>query len=59
MLEACASGDFEGICKYAGNVFEQVIEVVERIAKMESASPETVKAIETQMMMRHYKGFLE
>lgn len=31
MLEACASGDFEGICKYAGNVFEQVIEVVERI----------------------------
>lgn len=31
MLEACANGDFEGICKYAGNVFEQVIEVVERI----------------------------
>lgn len=31
MLEACANGDFEGICKYAGNVFEQVIEVVERV----------------------------
>lgn len=31
MLEACANGDFEGICKLAGNVFEQVIEVVERV----------------------------
>ncbi len=31
MLEACASGNFEDICKYAGNIFEQVIEVVERI----------------------------
>ena len=31
MLEACSNGDFEGICKNAGNVFEQVIEVVERV----------------------------
>lgn len=31
MLDACSNGDFEGICKYAGNVFEQVIEVVERV----------------------------
>lgn len=31
MLEACSKGDFEGICKHAGNVFEQVIEVVERV----------------------------
>ena len=31
MLDACSSGDFDGICKYAGNVFEQVIEVVERV----------------------------
>lgn len=31
MLDACEKGDFEGICKYAGNVFEQVIEVAERI----------------------------
>lgn len=31
MLEACANGDFEGICKLASNVFEQVIEVVERV----------------------------
>ena len=31
MLEACSNGDFEGICKHAGNVFEQVIEVVERV----------------------------
>ncbi len=31
MLEACSNGDFEGICKHASNVFEQVIEVVERV----------------------------
>lgn len=31
MLDACEKGDFEGICKYAGNVFEQVIEVPERV----------------------------
>ncbi len=31
MLDACEKGDFEKICKYAGNVFEQVIEVVDRI----------------------------
>lgn len=31
MLDACSRGDFESICKYASNVFEQVIEVVERI----------------------------
>lgn len=31
MLDACSNGDFDGICKYAGNVFEQVIEVVERV----------------------------
>ncbi len=31
MLDACEKGDFEGICKYAGNVFEQVIEVAERV----------------------------
>lgn len=31
MLDACEKGDFEGICKYAGNVFEQVIEVSERV----------------------------
>lgn len=31
MLEACSKGDFDGICKHAGNVFEQVIEVVERV----------------------------
>ena len=31
MLEACSSGDFEAICKHASNVFEQVIEVVERV----------------------------
>lgn len=31
MLDACEKGDFEGICRYAGNVFEQVIEVVDRI----------------------------
>lgn len=31
MLDACEKGDFEHICKYAGNVFEQVIEVPERV----------------------------
>lgn len=31
MLDACEKGDFEDICKYAGNVFEQVIEVVDRV----------------------------
>lgn len=31
MLDACEKGDFEGICRYAGNVFEQVIEVAERV----------------------------
>ncbi|MBE6771252.1 MAG: 4-(cytidine 5'-diphospho)-2-C-methyl-D-erythritol kinase [Ruminococcaceae bacterium] len=31
MLDACEKGDFESICKYAGNVFEQVIEVPERV----------------------------
>ncbi len=31
MLDACSNGDFDSICKYAGNVFEQVIEVVERV----------------------------
>lgn len=31
MLDACEKGDFEAICKYAGNVFEQVIEVPERV----------------------------
>ena len=31
MLDACSNGDFEGICKYAGNVFEQVIEVADRV----------------------------
>ncbi len=31
MLDACEKGDFDGICKYAGNVFEQVIEVAERV----------------------------
>lgn len=31
MLDVCEKGDFEGICKYAGNVFEQVIEVVDRV----------------------------
>lgn len=32
MIDACSNGDFDGICKYAGNVFEQVIEVVERVS---------------------------
>ncbi len=31
MLDACSIGDFNAICKHASNVFEQVIEVVERI----------------------------
>ncbi len=31
MLDACEKGDFEAMCKYAGNVFEQVIEVPERV----------------------------
>ncbi len=31
MLDACEKGDFDGICKYAGNVFEQVIEVADRV----------------------------
>lgn len=31
MLDACEKGDFDGICRYAGNVFEQVVEVVERV----------------------------
>lgn len=31
MLDACSKGNFDGICKHASNVFEQVIEVVERV----------------------------
>ncbi len=31
MLDSCEKGDFNGICKYAGNVFEQVIEVPDRV----------------------------
>lgn len=31
MLDACENGDFENICRYAGNVFEQVVEVPERV----------------------------
>ncbi len=31
MLDACEKGDFDGICRYAGNVFEQVVEVPERV----------------------------
>lgn len=31
MLDACEKGEFESICKYAGNVFEQVIEVPDRV----------------------------
>ncbi len=31
MLDAAASGDFEAICRHAGNVFEQTIEVPERV----------------------------
>lgn len=31
MLDAAANADFEGICRQAGNVFEQTIEVPERV----------------------------
>ncbi|MBR5113549.1 MAG: 4-(cytidine 5'-diphospho)-2-C-methyl-D-erythritol kinase [Clostridia bacterium] len=31
IMDCCEKGDFEGICKYAGNVFEQVVEVPERV----------------------------
>lgn len=31
MLDCCEKGDFDGICRYAGNVFEQVVEVPERV----------------------------
>lgn len=31
MLDACEKGDFDGMCRYAGNVFEQVVEVTERV----------------------------
>lgn len=31
MLDLCEKGDFEGICSCAGNVFEQVVEVPERV----------------------------
>lgn len=31
MLDACEKGDFDLICKLAGNVFEQVVEVPERV----------------------------
>ncbi len=31
MLDACEKGDFNGICRHAANVFEQVIEVPDRI----------------------------
>ncbi|MBR4726621.1 MAG: 4-(cytidine 5'-diphospho)-2-C-methyl-D-erythritol kinase [Clostridia bacterium] len=31
MLQACAEQDLDGICRLAGNVFEQVIDVPERI----------------------------
>lgn len=31
MLDCCERGDLAGICKYAGNVFEQVVEVPERV----------------------------
>lgn len=31
MLDSCESGDFDNICKYAGNIFEQVVEVPERV----------------------------
>lgn len=31
ILECCERGDFEGICAHAGNVFEQVVEVPERV----------------------------
>ncbi len=31
ILECCEKADFDGICAHAGNVFEQVIEVPERV----------------------------
>lgn len=31
MLHAAAEGDIEGMCRYAGNVFEQFIEVYDRV----------------------------
>ena len=31
MLDACEKGNFEEICRYSANVFEQVIEVAERV----------------------------
>ncbi len=31
ILECCEAGDFDGICAHAGNVFEQVVEVPERV----------------------------
>ena len=31
MLDACEKGDFEAMCRYAGNVFEQVVEVIDRV----------------------------
>ncbi len=31
MLDCCEKGDMDGICRYAGNVFEQVVEVPERV----------------------------
>ena len=31
MLDACERGDFGEICRYSANVFEQVVEVVDRI----------------------------
>lgn len=31
MLDAAANGDFDGMCLHAGNVFEQIIEVPERV----------------------------
>lgn len=36
-LDACARGDFSDICKYAANVFEQAVEVVERVKIKETA----------------------
>lgn len=31
MLDACEKGDYDSICRLAGNVFEQVVEVPERV----------------------------
>jgi len=31
MLDSCEIGYFDNICKYAGNIFEQVVEVPERV----------------------------